>query len=59
MFLISELIFSKVAPVDSVDMVMPNIHYFVADLKKIGIPNSGEVMHYFVQQARPLALLLP
>lgn len=44
MFLVSELIFSKVASVASMDMEMPNIHYFVADLKKINIPNSGEVL---------------
>lgn len=43
MFLVSELIFGKVAGVDSIDMEMPNIHYFVADLRKINIPNAGEV----------------
>ena len=43
MYLISDLIFSKVPALDSIDMEFPNLHYFVADLKKINIPNSGEV----------------
>ena len=47
MFQTSELIFNRVASVNSVDMEMPNIHYYVADLKKIGIPNSGEVKRRF------------
>lgn len=40
MYLASDLIFSKVPAVDSIDMEFPNLHYFVADLS---IPNSGEV----------------
>lgn len=43
MFETSKMIFSKVAAIQSVDMEMPNIHYFVADLKKINVPNTGEV----------------
>lgn len=44
MCLVSELIFSKEAAIETIDMDMPNIHYFVADLKKINIANSGELL---------------
>lgn len=44
MFLTSELIFNKLACIDCMDMEMPNIHYFVADLKKISVPNAGELL---------------
>lgn len=44
MFETSKMIFSKVAAIQSVDMEMPNIHYFVADLKKINVPNTGELL---------------
>ena len=43
MFLVAESIFNKVQSVVEVEMEMPNIHYFVADLKKINVPNTGEV----------------
>lgn len=45
MFQISESIFRKASAVESVELEMPNIHYFVADLTKINIPNSGEVSY--------------
>ena len=43
MFLVAECLFNKVPQIQEVDIEMPNIHYFVADLKKLGIPTSGEV----------------
>lgn len=46
MFLVAESIFAKVPSIGEVDIEMPNIHYFVADLKKIGVPNSGEVRRH-------------
>ncbi len=39
----AKLIFARVAEVTSVDIEMPNIHYFMADLRKLNIPISGEV----------------
>ena len=40
---ISKLIFNRVAKISSVEIHMPNIHYFTADLSKLNEPNSGEV----------------
>ncbi|XP_038063711.1 uricase-like [Patiria miniata] len=34
----------KVAEVDQVELDMPNIHYVFADLKKIGMENTGEII---------------
>ncbi|XP_038063530.1 uricase-like [Patiria miniata] len=35
---------AKVPQVEQVELEMPNIHYFFADLKKIGMENSGEIL---------------
>jgi len=39
----AKLIFARVPSITDVEIKMPNIHYFVADLSKLKIPNSGEV----------------
>ena len=43
MYEVSKAVFSRVPKVNSVEIHMPNIHYFVADLSKLHVPNSGEV----------------
>ena len=41
-----------ISQVGRVDMEMPNVHYFLADLAKIGMENNNEVS--FVQGVRVL-----
>lgn len=43
MFDTSKLIFAKVPKVTNVDIHMPNIHYYIADMRKFLLPNNGEV----------------
>ena len=43
MFDTAKLIFARVPKVNDVEIHMPNIHYYVADLSKLRVPNNGEV----------------
>jgi len=43
MFDTAKLIFARISEVSSVDIEMPNIHYFTGDLRKLDVPMSGEV----------------
>ncbi|XP_022094664.1 uricase-like isoform X2 [Acanthaster planci] len=40
----AQQIMAKVPQVDKVELEMPNIHYLFADLKKIGMENSGDIL---------------
>lgn len=44
MFETAKVVFSRVPNVKSIEIHMPNIHYFTADLSKLGVPNSGELL---------------
>lgn len=37
-------VLSQLPSLHSVELHMPNIHYFTADLSKLGIANTGEVI---------------
>lgn len=39
----AKMVFARVPKVTDVEIKMPNIHYFMADLTKLRIPNNGEV----------------
>ena len=39
----SKVVFARVPKINDVEIRMPNIHYYVADLSKLKVPNSGEV----------------
>ena len=39
----SQVIFSRVPKINTVEIQMPNIHYYVADLSKLQLPNQGDV----------------
>lgn len=43
MFNTAKVIFARAPKITDVEIRMPNIHYYVADLSKLHIPNSGEV----------------
>ena len=43
MFEAAKSIFGKVPSIKSVDIQMPNIHYFTADLSKLQETNNGDV----------------
>ncbi len=44
LYLSAQKMMAKVAQIDQVEIEMPNVHYFVADLKKIGMENDGQIM---------------
>ncbi len=43
MYNTAKVVFARVPKVNDVEIRMPNIHYYVADLSKLKLPNSGEV----------------
>lgn len=40
----SQVIFSRVPKISAVEIQMPNIHYYVADLSKLQLPNQGDLL---------------
>jgi len=46
MYEMAKLVFFRLPHIQSMELHLPNIHYFKADLSKFNIPNSaGEVGH--------------
>jgi urate oxidase len=43
MYDMSQVIFSRIPKINAVEIQMPNIHYYIADLSKLQLPNQGEV----------------
>ncbi|XP_072046161.1 uricase-like [Amphiura filiformis] len=43
LYIAEKQILEKIPQVERVDMEMPNVHYFLADLAKIGMQNNNEV----------------
>ncbi len=43
MFKTAKVVFARAPKITDVEIDMPNIHYYVADLSKLKLPNSGEV----------------
>ncbi|XP_074491303.1 uricase [Sebastes fasciatus] len=38
------MVLDRVPEVDEIEMVMPNVHYFIIDMTKMGLANKGEVL---------------
>ncbi|XP_033642931.1 uricase-like [Asterias rubens] len=44
LYLSAQKMMAKINQIDQVELEMPNVHYFLADLKKIGMENNDEIM---------------
>ena len=52
MFEAAKSMFGKVQSITSVDIQMPNVHHFTADLSKLHEKNNGEVSAFWGEERK-------